>query len=403
MSYAEEALAHGVARHRAGHLSEAQSVYESVISLSLDPNVSGVALAHLSTLHLKQNRIDAALLAANQALSHNSDNGTALWAWLQCQRRLGMPERALEALTRRPSYGLPPQLLHEMGLSYEACGEYRKAYLSFKEAKRRISFDNLDVDRNVLLNYIAAIAETPPMNAQSVAHPTEADAKDPIFLLGFNESGVKELGQMLNQHPSLRLAAELPALVDARRELDGKDPANLADVTDEEWSRAQAAYFSCVNRSVAGSGRIIDALPMNVLMINLIRHLFPDAIVVHCVRHPCEAVLETFIRPYALNNVTCHFDRLERTALTYAGVMAAVNRMETEQHLEFSTVHYEDLMNHPNEVIGAIVSAVGLDGQNVGALAPRSPTPRWVNYRSEMSRWLPTLLPLAENWGYPAK
>jgi len=403
MSYAEEALAHGVARHRAGHLSEAQSVYESVISLSLDPKISGAALAHLSTLHLKRNRIDAALLAANQALRHNDDNGTALWAWLQCQRRLGMPERALEALKRRPTHGLPPQILHEMALSHEACGHHRKAYLCFKEAKRRISFTDLDVDRNLLLDYIAAIAKTPPLNADSLGPSLEGQNDAPIFLVGFNESGVKELGEMLNKHPGLRLAADLPALVDARRELNDKDPGNLAAVNDDEWRRAQAAYFACVDRTVAGNGRIIDALPMNVLMVNLIRHLFPDSIVVHCVRHPCEAVLETFFRPYALNNVTCHFDRLERTALTYAGVMAAVSRMETEQRIELSTIHYEDLMNHPNEIVGAITAAIGLDCTDFGTIAPRSPTDRWMNYRSQMSRWLPTLLPLAEGWGYPAK
>lgn len=403
MSDVEHVLAHAVARHRQGHLAEAKTVYEAVISRSMNPNINGAALAHLAVLHLKEDRIAAGLLAAEQALSLNADNGTAFWAWLQCHRRLGEPGRALHSLLQRSTYGLPPTILHEMGLCYEAEGDHRKAFLAFKEAKRRISFANMDINRNLLLEYMRAVAAATERTTEA-AYTSDLDGEhEPVFLVGFKESGVHKLGHMLAKHPGLRLAVEVPAMTAARQCLNGKDPAGLAAVTDSELRDARRAYFDAINHVSPGPARVVDALPMNVLMIGLIRRMFPSSPIIHCIRHPCEAVLNTFVRPYTLNNVTCHFDRLERTALTYAGIMAIADEMSKDPAMDVSTVRYDDLMTHPNEIVHAIASAVDPTADPTIHYAPRCPVPRWTNYRAEMSRWLPTLQPFAAALGYPAK
>lgn len=406
MSYPEEALAYGVERHRAGHLNEARSLYESLISHSLDPSVNGAALAHLATLHLKQDRVQDAVMAATQALHLNSDNGTALLAWLQCQRRLGSAEQSIEALGQRSTHGLPPAILHELGMCHEAVGEYRKAYLCFKEAKRRISFTNLDVDRTLLLRYMSDITHARfqvPDSTERDSHASCSHTLDPIFLVGFNESGVTELGQMLGKHPGFRLAAELPAIVEARQQLGGKDPKDLSKATPCELESARTAYYAAADRVAAGDGRIVDALPLNLLASGLVRTMFPNATIIHCVRHPYDAVIETFKRPYALNNVTCHFDRLERTALSYAGIMSLSDKLNTIDGIEMTALRYEDLMTHPNEIVEAIAFDAGLKWEGVPRFAPRTALPRWEHYAKEMSRWLPTLSPIAERFGYPAK
>ena len=52
----------------------------------------------------------------------------------------------------------------------------------------------------------------------------------------------------------------------------------------------------------------------------------------------------------------------------------------------------------PNEAM-----SVGIDWAGQHSFGPRSTVPRWVNYKTELSRWLPTLQPLSEVLGYPAK
>ena len=403
MSYPEEALAYGVERHRAGHLNEARSLYESLISHSLDPAVNGAALAHLATLHLKQDRVPDALMAAAQALNLNRDNGTALLAWLQGHRRQGSAEKSMDALAQRSTHGLPPAILHEMGMCHEALGEYRKAFLCFKEAKRRISFTNLDVDRTLLLRYMTDITHARFPVLDSPSNNRESSVPDPIFLVGFNESGVTELGQMLGTHPGFRLAAEQPAIVEARKLLGDKDPMNLSAATPAELDAAREAYHTAIDRVATGDGRIVDALPLNLLASGLVKTLFPNATIIHCVRHPYDAVIETFKRPYALNNVTCHFDRLERTALSYAGIMSLADKLTETDGIEMTVLRYEDLMTHPNDIVEAIAFDAGISWEGIPRIAPRTALPRWPNYAKEMSRWLPTLTPIAERFGYPAK
>jgi tetratricopeptide (TPR) repeat protein len=404
MSYPEEALAHGVACHRAGQLAEARSVYEALISHSLDSRVNGAALSHLATIHLRQNRVQDAQMAASQALERNDDNGTALWAWVQCERRLGRPESSLDTLTRRSTHTLPPQLLHELALSYEALGEHRKAFLTFKEVKRRLSFADLDVDRSLLLRYMENTSRSPAIGKHSHSEDrATASEPPPLFIVGFNESGITELGRMLGRHPGVRLASEIPAIDAARKRLNGKDPGGLNEVTSAELSDARKAYFQTIDQHAPGGGVIVDALPLNLLATKLIHTLFPQSEIIHCVRNPMDAVIETFFKPYALNNVTCHFDRLERTALTYAGVLTLAQQLVTEHDVPMATVHYEDLMTHPGTYIDAIANSVGIDWTGQHSFGPRSTVPRWVNYKTELSRWLPTLQPLSEVLGYPAK
>ena len=138
-------------------------------------------------------------------------------------------------------------------------------------------------------------------------------------------------------------------------------------------------------------------------MIGLIRRMFPESPIIHCIRHPCEAVFAAFERPYVLTNLTCHFDRLERTAVTYEGVMAIAKQLSEDPAVDVSTVRYDDLMTHPNEIVHTIAAAVDPTADRTIHHDPRCPVPRWTNYRAEMRRWLPTLQSIAAGLGYPAK
>ena len=255
-----------------------------------------------------------------------------------------------------------------------------------------------------MLRYLENTSRSPAIEARQCTEgsPT-ASEQNPLFIVGFNESGITELGQMLGQHPGIRLASEVPAIDAARKKLNGKAPSGLHNVTTTEISDARKAYFQTINHHAPGDGIIVDALPLNLLASKLIHTLFPESEIIHCVRNPMDAVIETFFKPYALNNVTCHFDRLERTALTYAGVLTLAQQLVTEHEVPMATVHYEDLMPHPGTYVEAIASSVGIDWTGQHRFAPRSTVPRWTNYRAELSRWLPPLQPLSETLGYTAK
>jgi tetratricopeptide (TPR) repeat protein len=404
MTYLEDALAHGMARHRAGQLVEAQSVYESLLSLCHDPKINGAALSHLADIHLRALRFDEAREAAGRAIRIDSGNGTALLAAAQVERGAGKAETAIALLKTKSTLHLPPPLIHEMGLCWHSLGEFRRAFLCFKEAKRRVSFEDLDVNRGILTQYMERLARRycgPEKHTWTETPPH--DRNDPVFIIGFNESGVSELARMLDAHPGFGLAPELPAMDAARRGLGRADPDDLHTLDASQIQAARARYFQVIDKRVPRTCVPIDALPLNSLALGLIHRLFPQALVLRCVRHPCEAVLRTFVKPYGLNTITCHYDRLERTATTLMATTAVSSAIEESLSMTVHTLHLEELLAAPQETVAAIASGVGLDPTAEISTPPMSPVDQWPRYRAEMSRWIEPLTALAERQGYPAK
>jgi tetratricopeptide (TPR) repeat protein len=404
MTYIEEALAHGMARHKAGQLLEAQTVYESLLSLSHDKKINGAVLGHLADLHLRSNRFGEARQAAGRALQLDQSNGTALLAGVQAERRSGKAERGLTLLKVHSSHHLPPSLLHEMGMCWHSLEQYRKAFLCFKEAKRRISFEDLDVNRQLLTKFMEHQANRFSTIASHTWTPTpDLDRPNPVFLIGFNESGVMELGQMLDEHPGFGLAPETPAMDAARRGLGVNDPDGLHTMTEDAIRDARDRYFRVIDAHVAKDAIPVDAMPLNALSLALIHRLFPEALILRSMRHPCEAVLRTFIKPYALNPVTCHYDRLERTATTLMATTSVSTTIEGALSMTVHNLQIEAFLCSPQETVSAIASSQGLDGSIDIATPPTSPVNQWPKYQAEMSRWLKPLESLADAAGYPAK
>jgi|GEM_PF-2352206 len=404
MTFIEDALAHGLTQHRAGKFAEAKSVYESLLSQSHDPRINGAALSHLARLHLREHRFADARDAVNRALHINNDDGIALLTAAQLERQAGHPKTALALLQTRSPDHLPPALIHELGHCWHAVGEYRKAFLCFKEAKRRISFKDLDINREMLTRYMGRLARRYATEEAHTWTPTpSSDRPDPVFLIGFNESGVNALGRLLNTHPSLSLAREVSAMDGARRVLGQSDPDGLHAVSEDDILKARAKYFEVMDTVITPGTIPVDALPFNSLALGLVNRLFPDALILRCLRHPCEAVLQTFIKPYSLNSVTCHFDRLERTATAIMATHAVSQQIESALSMTVHPLRYEEFIADPQSTLSAIAQGLGLSPDVPAATPAMSSVDQWPKYRAEMSRWLDQLLSLADQMGYPAK
>jgi len=404
MTYLEDTLAHGLARHKSGQLAEARTVYEALLSHSHNVRINGIALSRLADLHMREARLGEAREAAHRAIRLDKNNGSALLKAAQIERTAGNAEGGIKLITSRSTHQLPPLLIEELGLCWQATGEYRKAFLCFKEAKRRISFTDLDVDRHILTRYMETLAKrfSGPERIPWTATPPMANPS-PVFLIGFNESGLSELGQMLDLHPGFSLAPEVPAMDSARQTLGSKDPEHLHTLAPAEIENARASYFKAMEEWASPGTIIVDALPFNGLALALIHRLFPESIILRCVRHPCEAVLRTFCKTYAFNAITCHFDRLERTATAIMATTAVSRQIEDALGMQVHSIRIEDFLAEPQATVSAIAQGVGLDPEFTIPTPPMSPVDLWPHYRAEMSRWLPSLFEMADQLGYPEK
>jgi hypothetical protein len=404
MRYLEHALAHGIARHRAGHLKEARSVYESLLSLSMDPNICAVALANLSALHESLGHWVDARMASTDALNIDARNGVAILSAIRCDRHAGRPQKGLDRLSAWPTYALPPDLIHEMAMCYDALGQTTKAYHSFREANRRSSFENLDVDRTLVTRYMERMfklhreAETEPW-----PEAPPMDRPDPIFIVGFNECGGNELAQLLEQHPSFSMLRGVPALDAARKSLMGRDMSPLGLLTNEDIITARGRYFETAEKQTKTTARVIDALPLNVLSLPLLYRLFPDSCIIRMVRHPIETVFQAFMRTHRVNAVTCHLDSMSRCAQLFLAATTIGEHFRDVLDIPMLDIRYEDFREAPDLYAQAIANSVDEEWRATNHLPASSPIEQWRRYKSDLEPWTKDLVQMATAQGYPAK
>lgn len=182
-------------------------------------------------------------------------------------------------------------------------------------------------------------------------------ARPPVFILGMFRSGSTLVERILAAHSGVVSGGELGLLPQLTRNIAGypeaaatADPAALA-----EW---RAAYLAGVRTARGETGLITDKRPDNFLHVGLIKHLFPDARIIHTVRDP---------RDVCLSNWFLHLDPSMAWAMDLqdaAHWLKAHDRLTDHWktlYPDILTVRYDDLVADFEGQARCILDHCGLD------------------------------------------
>ncbi len=175
-----------------------------------------------------------------------------------------------------------------------------------------------------------------------------------------------------------------------------------------------------------GDRRLLDKLPLNIVMLPLIKRVFPDARVILALRHPADVCLSCFFQEFDYRRAPAmaNFLSLQDTVDFYGeGLRPVAALSSTSSRCKVHTVRYEDLVV---DTEGVTRAPVRFSWQRLGSPRARlSPggavtrgtidTPsyhqvsqpiytraryRWRHYESALAPWLDTLHDWAEKLGY---
>ena len=151
----------------------------------------------------------------------------------------------------------------------------------------------------------------------------------PIFIVGMPRSGTSLAEKILSSHPDVYGAGELDNIYRIAQGMPGQYPECLKDMPADTLKQLANEHLANLATYSDGHKYTVDKMPSNFLYLGLIHVLFPNAKIIHCLRHPIDTCLSCYFQDFGVR-------------LPYASDLTALG-----QYYKL----YDRLMTHWKEVL----------------------------------------------------
>ena len=349
---------------RRGQLAEAFEACQKILEVEKS---DGWAIATQAWLRERQGKVQEAYALIAPAVREQPADVNIATAFAKICERLQPPSAeavpVLEALTQRAGLADEDrrQLFRALAQLYDALGRFDEAFANLQETKK------LEPDpalrkrvaraRAVAAEAVAAYTHDRLARLPRATHGCEL----PIFVVGMPRSGTTLAEQILSSHPRVHGAGELPYIPRIAINVLPQAqtyPACLDQLTLEKVNWLAQLYLRRLRTSAPGALRVVDKMMFNYEHLGLIQLLFPQARVVHCVRHPLDTCLSIYFRDIAGLPENRDLASLGRRYRGYRELMA---RWQETLALRIFTLRYEALVAEPERTVRELLAFCGLD------------------------------------------
>ncbi|CAA0115921.1 Uncharacterised protein [Halioglobus japonicus] len=210
---------------------------------------------------------------------------------------------SLRAHTSSPRDQL--HLGHAIAKELEDLGHYEDAFASLEWAKRKQATD-ANYSHDAQSRYFSGIRQV--FNRDVFQTPRAGcNNAEPIFIVGMPRTGTTLVEQILAGHSQVFAAGELQNFPQQlRRSADAPfseflDPTILERTLKLDLAQLGAAYIDSTRPRTGHTSRFIDKLPLNFLLLGLIRLALPNATLVCLRRDPMDTCLSNFRQLFAVD------------------------------------------------------------------------------------------------------
>ena len=354
-----------------GRLDEAAEMYQQALAIRPD-NTRGIG--GFAQVEAGRARLPQAIALLDKAVAQWPDDRT-----LRLLRALmDLQDEQFEAVIARldgPLEGLLPPELAVRGQAVQRLERITEAVKIFATAKQMQReryghrYEPAEFLRKAELYKTFFTAD----QMLSLPRALPVDGVQPVFLLGFPRSGSSLLEQLLAKISGFAAADGLmpvAALTGLATRLNALEPdtaypqalANLA-IGDGQNIPTQLRNQHLENLRTAGLVQpdtkfVTDRAADNHWHLGLIKLLFPDAPIIHMLRHPLDIMLSNLGQDKKLE-ANCGAS-MAATAQHYDLTMSMIKNYRGQLALRYLPVRYEALVNDPLAVLQSLVKFIGL-------------------------------------------
>ena len=304
------------------------------------------------------------------------------------------------------------------GRLQERLGRYEEAWQDFVAGKRKLASEagGLQYKADAVEALFGRFKEFfSRANFDRLPRATlRADVPQPIFIMGLPRSGATLVERIVSSHSTVSVGGELSFLSELRKVASDLLPApqpfpeNLA----QSWT-ADRHYAATLFRDYylaraerygllrGGKAFFTDKMPFNEVYMPLLKMAFPQAKIVHVMRHPLDVCVSTMS-----NDVTQGFNcgyRIEDTAHHLAAVFDLFGHYRHELDLSDYVLQYEALVADPAGQTRKLLDYLELPLEE-GSLGFRklsdSPVNRHRHYAQYLRPFVTRLRPMMSAYGY---
>jgi tetratricopeptide (TPR) repeat protein len=357
-----------------GRIAEARALYEE--SVAAAPNVLQTVLGWARMEEADRNFKRAAELLDRAEEIQPGHPGVML-SRAVLYGRTQEYDKALAILDgmKGPQGGLGANEMSEKGRLLDKMGRYDEAFAAFVEGKKaaREATGNVYLDEvaSNLISRLQGFFQGPRLGFTPRA-TVRTDVPQPIFILGFPRSGTTLTEQILTAHPKICAGDELPFINEITQIMPRmlNSPLAYPEALAELWMGDQHEgldnlrdyYLQRVRQLgilTPQATWFTDKMPLNETHLGLIALLFPEAPLIHVLRHPLDVVLSVFS-----NHLTHGFfcaSELETAARHYLRVMDLVESYRAEMTLRYLPIRYEDIVSDQEPNVRRILDFIGAE------------------------------------------
>lgn len=421
---------------------EAIRHYERALALEPASPERPQILSKLAIMYERLHDLDAARDCAEEALAMAPQFAGARITLALLDRREDDSESALSHLMGIvESKQAPPTLIadawYQLASMHDQSGNYHEAFNALTEAKQILDKAATGYRENVAASVRTGNRTLRAMTPEHF-HRWHAARKDfnPLdvelaLLTGHPRSGTTLLEQVLDSHPGLISADEIPILSDVVCNPLCKDSPfdtpvpNILDQTSEDrLALARQDYLQEMQgalREPIGRRMLLDKNPAVTSMLPIVSRVFPEMRILFALRDPRDVVVSCFMQSLPLNTKSIHFLTLEDTADEYARTMRFWLKFREMTQNRWLEVRYEDTVNDMENQARKVLAFLSLSWddrvldyrQRALERHIHSPTyeavtkpvythsiGRWRNYAKQLEPCLETLQPFIHMFGY---
>jgi tetratricopeptide (TPR) repeat protein len=266
-------------------------------------------------------------------------------------------------------------LYFSLGKMLDDCGHYDEAFEAYRQG-------NEICNAAVVYN-----ADKTSASVKSLMDVFNADRRPdcfpsskiniqlPLFIVGMPRSGTTLLASILSKHSAISTAGEMSEFLQFGAYLPqitngAVYPEAAKHITDDVASALRTYYEDRLQSHGRRSDArfIIDKHPYNFWHLGFIEMLFPNALVINCVRDPLDACLSIYFQRFS-NYHSYSFD-LGNIVHFYKQYKAIMEHWKNTLPMKIIDIDYKDTVTRTEEVTRDILGILGLEWEN-GCLSPQ--------------------------------